>query len=158
MTEKATSPFLGPEAPTAPASPFLPTPIAYEPARMYVEEEVEAPTPRKPGLRMRDLTDEDVVLSLLQNPSKLNNFEKGMFENFCQIVERGRELTDNQRKVARKKFEVLNLIETFDRDNLASTLKVKGAKVDARTTEALNELMGPKPCAPPGAKRQGDDS
>ena len=139
--------------PSAPKSPFLPTPIVDEPARMYEEEEVADPTPRK-GPRLKDLTDEDIVLSLLQHPSKLDKFERELFDNCCNIVQHGGILSDKQRARAHRKFELLNLAETFDANNLASVHKVTGAKIAVRTQEELDALMGPKFSSPSAARRR----
>lgn len=138
--EEAACPFL---PPGAPKSPFLPVPIVDTPARVYEEEEVADPTPRK-GPRLKDLTDEDIVLSLLQHPSKLDRFERELFDNCCSIVQRGGILSDKQRARAHRKFELLNLVETFDANNLASVHKVTGAKIAVSTQEELDALMGPK--------------
>ena len=103
-------------------------------------------------LRLRDLTDEEVLLSLLQNPSKLDTFEKKVFEEWLGAAEKGRTLTDKQRDMSRRKFEVLGLIEQFDRDNLASARKLTGAKINYASREEFEASMGPRCAAPPRPK------
>jgi hypothetical protein len=104
-------------------------------------------------VRLKDLTDEEVLLALLQNPSKLDKFESKVFEEWSVIAGRGGKLSDKQVAMARRKFEVLGLIEQFDRENLASTNKVTGAKIHIKAKEDLDELMGPKIVAPPRKSR-----
>ena len=99
--------------------------------------------------KMRDLTDEDIVLAVLEHPSKLDKFETTIFNEWIVFLQKGRQLSEKQRAIAERKFKFLDLLENFDRDKLASTMAVKGAKTNARTPEALNSLMGPKPAAPP---------
>jgi hypothetical protein len=101
---------------------------------------------------LKHLTDEEVLLALLQNPSKLDTFEKRVFEEWLGLAEKGRQLSDKQRAMARRKFEVLDLISTFDRDNLASVTKVTGAKMAIRSGGELESVLGPKPLAPPRRK------
>lgn len=99
--------------------------------------------------KMKDLTDEDILLSLLEHPSKLDRFQTKVFNEWIGFVQKGGQLSVKQRDFARSKFKALDLIETFNAENLASEMKATGAKTDARTMDALESLMGPKPMSPP---------
>ena len=105
------------------------------------------------ALRVSDLTDEDIVLSILEHPSKLDAGERAAFEGMCQAVQRGGRLSPKQKAWARRVFDTLGCIKTFNAENLASAMKASGTKVDASTKTKLDAMMGPKPVIPPPRPR-----
>lgn len=107
------------------------------------------------SVKMKDLLDVDVLLALLEHPSKLGKSEYAAFEKMCRYVQDGGKLSDKQRAWAREKFKVLGLEKSFDAENLASELKSKGAVIDTASMEALERAMGPKFLTPPPRRAFG---
>lgn len=104
--------------------------------------------------KLKDLLDVDVLLALLEHPSKLGKSEYAAFEKMCRFVQDGGELTAKQKAWARDKFRALDLGKTFDAENLASELRDKGQAGDVATARALEVAMGPKVTVPPPSSRR----
>ena len=105
-------------------------------------------------VKLRDLLDVDVLLAILEHPSKMTRSEYAAFEKMCRFSQDGGRLSSKQRDWARDKFKQLDLGKTFDAENLASELASKGAKMDLGALVLLERRMGPKVTAPPPSSRR----
>jgi hypothetical protein len=106
------------------------------------------------AVKASNLTSEELVLAILEHPSKLDAGERAAFEGMGTQLRQGRALTDKQKHWARRVFDLHKIGEVVDRDNLASVNRISGQKVDASSASALDKMLGPKvPIPPPTRKR-----
>lgn len=106
------------------------------------------------SVRAKDLADVDVVLALLEHPSKLSREEYGAFDKMARYCQDGGKLSPRQREWACDRFKALGLGKSFDAENLASEMGKKGAKIDTSGLLALENVLGPKVMAPPPSSRR----
>jgi len=106
-------------------------------------------------VKLSDLTDRDIVLAVLEHPTKLTEVERKEFDAWSLKMDShaGYELTPRQREWVRRRFMDLDLLKTFDAESLASPSTVKGGKVDIQSAAMLDHLMGPKVLTPPPSRR-----
>lgn len=101
-------------------------------------------------MKIKDISDLDLVLAVLERPSKLSRSEVSAFEGMAKSCQAGTPLSEKQRAWVQERFRALGLMELFDGKKYDGMTNVAGSEIGAYRLETM---LGPKVMAPPVSRR-----